>query len=68
MDQQLESVEEKEYAGEGQNAWEQVSDTVVHAGVHVEAWVAPNDEDSNLEEDNVAVSTLVKWDFLGSSN
>ena len=68
MNQQLESVEEKEDAGESQNAWEQVSDTVIHAGVHVEAWVAPNDEDGNLEEDDVAVISLVKWDFLGSSN
>ena len=68
MNQQLESVEEKEDAGESQNAWEQVSDTVIHAGVHVEAGIAPNDEDCNLEEDNVAVSSLVEWDLLGSSN
>jgi hypothetical protein len=68
MDQQLEGVEEEEYAGESQGAWEQVSDTVIHACVHVEAGVAPNDEDCNLEEHNVAVISLVKWDFLGSSN
>jgi len=68
MNQQLESVEEKEYTGKSQNAWEQVSHTVIHAGVHVEAWIAPNDEDCNLEEDDVAVISLVEWDFLGSSN
>ena len=36
MNQQLESVEEKEYTGKSQNAWEQVSHTVIHADVHIE--------------------------------
>ena len=63
VDQELESVEEENDASKSQVGWQQVSDSIVVTSVHVEAWIAPDNEDGKLQEHNVTIVSLVEGDF-----
>jgi hypothetical protein len=68
VNQKLESVKEENDASKSQVGRQKISDSIIVSSVHVEAWVAPDHEDSQLEENNVSIISLVEGDLSRSSD